>query len=371
MTIKKVMTSNDKNSYNAYGRLVCMKENPFTLTFGKVPSHFISRPVEFGEIISNFIQDPPSIQTYLITGVRGSGKTALLAHVCSSLEEKNDWIVVDINPEKDILTSLASKLYEKGKAKHLFLKMNLSLSFQGISLSISGGNPIIDSETILEKLLGEMKKAKRKVLIAIDEVSNSEHMRIFAHTFQTLLRQDMPVFLLMTGLYENVKALQNQKSLTFLYRAPAIDLKPLDLESIAVSYQSVLSVDRVASVSFAKLTCGYAFAYQTLGFLLYQEEKTVVDEELLTEFDEYLRKCVYDKIWEDTPLGERKILMAISSRGSKTKEILERADCAREDYASYRDRLMKKGILESPAYGYIRFALPRFYEFILKKRDFA
>ncbi|MGN1261934.1 MAG: P-loop NTPase fold protein [Candidatus Enteromonas sp.] len=113
-----------------------MNENPFTLTFGKIPSHFISRPAESGEIISSFLQDPSPIQTFLITGVRGSGKTALLAYVSADLERRDDWVVIDVNPEKDILTSLASKLYEKGKAKQLFLKMNLSFSFHGISLSV-------------------------------------------------------------------------------------------------------------------------------------------------------------------------------------------------------------------------------------------
>ena len=40
-------------------------------------------------------------------------------------------------------------------------------------------------------------------------------MRSFAHDFQSLLRDDYPVFALMTGLYENVNSLQNNKNLTF------------------------------------------------------------------------------------------------------------------------------------------------------------
>ena len=57
-------------------------------------------------------------------------------------------------------------------------------------------------------------------------------MRSFAHDFQSLLRDDYPVFALMTGLYENIYDLQNEKSLTFLYRAPKIILEPLNYTAI-------------------------------------------------------------------------------------------------------------------------------------------
>ncbi|MBR3317729.1 MAG: hypothetical protein IKG21_07965 [Atopobiaceae bacterium] len=35
-------------------------------------------------------------------------------------------------------------------------------------------------------------------------------MRVFAASFQVFLRQNLPVFLLMTGLYENINELQNE-----------------------------------------------------------------------------------------------------------------------------------------------------------------
>lgn len=346
------------------------QDNPFIVTFGKMPLNFIPRLNESREIISNFEQQNPSIQNYLITGVRGSGKTALLAYICSYFEDKSDWIVLDMNPERDLLNSIASRLYEKGRAKRLFLKMNFSLSLYGLSLSISGENPINDPESILEKLFQEIKKAKKKVLIAIDEANNSEHIRVFAHSFQAMLRQDMPIYLLMTGLYENIKSLQNQKSLTFLYRMPTIDLKPLDLVSIASSYQKTFSISENKAVELTKLTKGYAFAYQVLGYLLYEKGNTDINESLLMEYDQYLRRYVYDKIFEDVPASEKKVLFAIPSDGIKTKDLLEKTGYNRSDYSSYRERLSRKGIIDTSTYGQISFALPRFYEFLEAKSKF-
>ena len=43
-----------------------------------------------------------------------------------------------------------------------------------------------------------------RLLITIDEVVYSEQMKVFVSAFQIFMRQDYPIFLLMTGLYENI-----------------------------------------------------------------------------------------------------------------------------------------------------------------------
>ena len=348
-----------------------MKNNPFTLTFGKVPQFYIPRPIECQKIISDFNKDPISTQAYLITGVRGSGKTSLLNYVSSVLSESDDWITISLNPERDMLLSLAAKLYEKGNSKHLFLKSSFSLSVYGISFSIDKEPPIVEPESVIEKILTEFKKRKIKVLITIDEVTNSQKIKEFAHTFQSLAGQNMLIYLLMTGLYENIRSIQNNQSLTFLYRAQIIDLKPLNLNDIALSYQNILKVNREDSIILAKLTNGYAFAYQVLGYLLCEKDKPLVDEKLLSEYDEYLTKYVYEKIYEDTPNSERKILFNINKEGINTKELLEKTKLPNNEYSVYRSRLIKKGILQSNNHGFIEFTLPRFYEFLRLMEEFA
>ena len=347
-----------------------MKNNPFTLSFGKVPQFYINRPSESDTILSNFLNESPSIQTYLITGVRGSGKTSLLTYISTKLGERDDWIVIDLNPERDLLSSFASKLYEKGREKRLFLKSTLSLSLYGISLSFNNENPIVDPEIIIEKLVVEYKKTNRKILITIDEVNNSQKIKEFFHTYQALTRYDMPVFLLMSGLYENIKSIQDNKTLTFLYRAPSVDLKPLNLDSIAISYEDILKVDREDSIKLAKLTNGYAFAYQVLGYLLFEKGNSLIDESLLLKYSEYLNKYAYEKIFEDTPTEERKILFNIEKEGIDTHALLLNTGLNNQTYSVYRSRLIKKGILESKGYGKIGFTLPRFYEFLRLMEEF-
>ena len=84
--------------------------NPFTLTFGAVPELFISRPTLTNRIIEDFSSIVPTSRTYMITGVRGSGKTVMLTEIARALRGREDWIAVELNPEDDLMTSLAAKL---------------------------------------------------------------------------------------------------------------------------------------------------------------------------------------------------------------------------------------------------------------------
>ena len=43
--------------------------NPFTLSFGKKPSEFISRITQTNQVLKDFNSEDPSSQVYMITGV--------------------------------------------------------------------------------------------------------------------------------------------------------------------------------------------------------------------------------------------------------------------------------------------------------------
>ena len=56
-------------------------QNPFTTTFSKAPQYTYIYTEKTDEILENFSYDTPSESVYKITGVRGSGKTVILAKV--------------------------------------------------------------------------------------------------------------------------------------------------------------------------------------------------------------------------------------------------------------------------------------------------
>ncbi|MBQ6372716.1 MAG: ATP-binding protein, partial [Oscillospiraceae bacterium] len=272
--------------------------NPFSLSFGKSPLENIDRPVQKTEILDAFLSNPINQQIYMITGIRGSGKTVLMTDVSRRLSKEDDWTVIELNPETDMLHSFAAKLSRVDKFSETFRSAKINLSLLGLGLAIDGGPQIADDETAISRMLDSIRKRGDRVLVAVDEVTNNENIRKFVAAFQIFIRAELPVFLLMTGLFENVDDLQNQKSLTFLYRAPKIQLQPLNIPAIATRYRGMFHMEEENAYKMARLTKGYAFAFQVLGYLTFRSENQRY-EEVLAEYRQYLEDFVYEKLWSE------------------------------------------------------------------------
>lgn len=61
--------------------------NPFNPSFGKVPPVFIDREQAVQTLTEGLADRNSPWQTTMICGVRGVGKTAVLAEICRRLEE--------------------------------------------------------------------------------------------------------------------------------------------------------------------------------------------------------------------------------------------------------------------------------------------
>jgi len=343
--------------------------NPFNISFGEEPINMISRENELKDITSIFESDQPETKSYIITGPRGSGKTVLLGKVKEYFEKDKNWITVDLNPYIDMLEQLASKLYDKGKIKHLFLKTEFNFSFHGLSFSIKGENPITNVASLLDLMFEYLNKKNIKVLISIDDISSNDYVKPFIHSYQSFIREKYKVFIIMSGLYENVSNLESEKSLTFLLRTPKIYLKNLSLREISYSYKNVFDIDEKTSVKLAKLTNGYAYAYQLLGSLLYKSNLKDVNKSILEKYDIQLENNVYSIIWESLSDKERIILISIAKTDGKIKDILLEADISNSALQVYKKRLSNNGIINSNTRGVITFNLPRFKDFVLFQNE--
>ena len=339
--------------------------NPFTLSFGKKPVQYISRIAQTDRIIDDFKADISSNQIFMITGVRGSGKTVMMTNISSEIGKDENWITVELNPKRDLLQSLASKIYSIPEMHARFISAKLDFSAFGLGVSIENSAPVTDIENVLECMLDHIKKAGKRLLITIDEVTNSEYMRIFASSFQIFVRHDYPIYLLMTGLYDNIYELQNDKSLTFLYRAPKIMLEPLNYVAVRRHYMDIFGIDVQAAERMTALTKGYPFAFQVLGYLYWEERDTKTIDQILPEYDQYLEEYVYSKIWSELSELDKKILLEISVSGdSRVKNLREKLGMKSELFSVYRERLKRKGVVDTREYGKITLALPRFDEFV-------
>ncbi|MDY4928890.1 ATP-binding protein [Clostridium fessum] len=340
-------------------------QNPFTLTFGRSPLESVERPVQINEILEAFTADTVNQQMFIITGVRGSGKTVMMTQISNKLRADANWVVIELNPATDLLSSMLSKLNSNQVCTELIKSAKIDLSFFGFGVAIEGTVPITDAETAIIKILERLKKNGRRLLVTIDEMTNSESMKIFAGAFQILVRQELPVFLLGTGLYENIEELQNEKSLTFLYRAPKIQLKPLNNGAIINKYKTIFHISQESASQMAELTKGYPFAFQVLGYLTWNHDGDY--HAVLDEYEQYLSEFVYDKIWSELSAKDRMVAKAIADeKNGKIKDIRGRLGMETNEFNPYRKRLIKKGIVSGEMRGYVYFTLPLFAEYVIE-----
>ena len=343
-----------------------MKENnPFSLMYGRAPYSLIARPEQYGEILNTFNNKYPSTFAYLITGIRGSGKTVMLRSIYNQLSKSDDWITLDINSQGNIIKDLSEKLLIEGKKFNLFLNWSICLNAKIFSLQVSNQEIITNPEIIFEKLLKKANDNNKKVLITIDEVTSSNEIKKFANFYQSMIGKNYNLFLLMTGLKNNINSLISSNTSSFLSRTPKINLGPLNEISIAKEYERLLNIDFSLAVSLSKLTKGYAFAYQVLGYLFFESDEKEINNNLLKDYDKYLESNGYDIVWKDLTNKEHEICFSIAnSKNKETKEIMELSNMKESNFQNYRNKLIEKEIILPAGYGKIDFTLPRFNEFV-------
>ncbi len=350
--------------------VMVVPKNPFSISFGKKPYQYIERDLVIDEIMSDLQSDIIQNQCFMITGVRGSGKTVTMTAIENELREDDDWIVIGLNAERDMLQSLVAKLYDEKRKLKDYFDTSINLSAFGIGISLKNIPPVADIESALEKILNEIKKRKKRLLITIDEVSNTEGMRQFASSFQIMIRQDYPIFAIMSGLYENIHNLEDEKTLTFLYRAPKYYMEPLSVELIKRSYIKILDIDEERAMEMARLTKGYPFAFQALGKYVWTSPGHELDDEVMIKYDQALAVYVYDKIWDEMSETDRWYMTVIADTGKetiKTSELLELSGKKKNEFSQYRVRLANKGIIDISKRGLLSVKLPRFSEFVREK----
>lgn len=349
-------------------------QNPFSTTFSKYPEYTYITTGEPSEIVENFSYDTPSESVYKITGIRGSGKTVILASVQDTIKSKsyadNGWLVYTLNPARDMLSQIASYLYNEKFIKDSIKSRSVTLSATvlgtggTIGYSDEKDDRYFDIGVEIRRMLDVIRKKHKKILICIDEVSKTQDMVVFALEFGGWLISGYPVYLVCTGLYENITELGNTKNLTFFRRGTTIETRPLNYIRMSEMYRNKLNIDADTAKRLASITKGYAYAYQQLGALYFKNGKTESLEEITDELKRELFSYSYEKIWEELSDEDRFLAALLTDKEEyKRSEILQAMGDKSMNYSVYRDRLLKKGVITARQ-GYIGLNPPFFAEYI-------
>ncbi|SEM46104.1 ATPase [Ligilactobacillus sp. WC1T17] len=361
--------------------------NPFNPSFGKVPPIFLDRNRLVQELAEDLENTNSPYQTTLIYGLRGSGKTSFLTDVGKKLGQDDFWIVINLAMGTDLLATLADSIYVKASNP---LKKALEsiggVKFSAFGLQVEFGMQNADAshkyQTLLEMILERMQNQGVKLLVTIDEIKSTKEVRRFISIYQILIREGYSISLIMTGLPAHISELQNDDVLTFLLRSARINLDPLNPLTIKSSYQKVFSeggrkIDGDVLAEMVKMTAGYAYAFQLLGFLVWQTGEAHISAEVLEsikdDFKLELYRNVYTKIYQELSSVDIEFIKTMAGCDGNLisiGEITQKMNKPKNYISMYRRRLLDDQIIRAPKRGYVSFTLPYFKDFILENQEF-
>ena len=347
-----------------------MDRNPYVASFGRIPNQYISRNLIIDNITDELNSDLVAEQAFKLTGIRGTGKTVTLSAIVKELKADDRWIVVNLKSGGDITADLVANLYSEVSFLTKYVDANLNLSAFGIGLNLSKKSPVASIDVALKKILTEVKKKKKRVLIAIDEVRKTDALIDFIQAFQILIREDLPVYLVAAGLYEDIESVENTGGLTFFLRAATYEMTPLNLRMIREDYRKTLKLSTETADTLAHMTKGYAFAYQVFGKYMWASKEKQITETVLAQADEALAKMVYEKIWSELAPRDRWFMhFLVQKDRMSVEELLAMTKKKHNEWSEPRKRLAAKGIIDISKRGSISMILPRMKEFVENMQD--
>ena len=346
---------------------------PFTPQFGKKPLSFVGRQDIIDDLLDGLYDSNSPMRTTVISGVRGSGKTALLSDICEELRNEKDWIVISVGASDSILEDILEQLLYQGKRvldKEKFELVSAGLNASLISLEFKKSKVEENSfYTKLMQMLDEIRGRDVSVLIAVDEVLRVEPIKILATTYQLLLRQGYDISLLLAGLPQNVLAVQNDDYLTFLKRAYQVFLKNIEMISFRIEYERIFSLEGKSfesdALDLAYLTTGgYPYLYQLIGYYIWKDSGVVIYTHCVQKAISYavsdLTRNVLSIAVADLSRMEREFMFAMSldSGASAISDIQKRLAKDANYVSQYRKNLVNRGLIERLNRGEYRFTLP-------------
>lgn len=361
-----------------------LNENPFTPTFGEVPAYMAGREALLNDLKRAFSakRRHPNLTT-VITGARGTGKTALLSQASDEAEARG-WISVKTvalpGMLEDILITSRRRAFHllnaKGEKKLSGIEFGqlIGIEWENAPQQTNWRNQMTD-------LLEQMEKTDTGLLIVVDEVQPKlPEMIELAAVYQLFVMEGRKVALLMAGLPHNMTMLEADKTVSFLRRAQRVQLSRIpDFEieeamrrTVEGSSRSITSEALRETVSASD---GFPFMMQLVGFRVWDQHpdcKQITKEDASAgialakkEFAERIVKATYDSLSG----GDRAFLEAMVLEGSPSNVVsISRRMGKSHSYATqYKNRLLGQGVIEETSAGLV-FQLPLMSEYVRQQR---
>jgi hypothetical protein len=361
------------------------EENPFTPSFGEVPLVMAGRDQlirEFDRALQSTSRRP--CLTSLISGARGTGKTALLTLIEGHAQQYG-WIAVDLVS----LPGLLEDAYEQSRlrAQHLVDEKDNKTHLASLSVGPLGVGVTRDKvekanwRTRMNALLDDLSKQNGGLLFTIDEITPKlDELVQFVSTYQLFVREGRKVALLMAGLLHNTSALLKDKSVSFLRRAQAIALGRIADFEIEKALRDTFahssrSISEKAITEAVEVIDGFPFMMQLVGFRIWEEgvgdgqiEEEAAQRGMMFAKEEMKSRILLPSYQELSAMDKRFLhAMAQDQVDSSVPGVAERLKRSNSYATQYKNRLLEQGLIGLRGAGRVGFELPVMREFLAEQ----
>lgn len=356
--------------------------NPFTPTFGIIPPFMAGREAlieELSSAFSNGLGDP-NLCT-IVSGARGTGKTALLSFMASEAESQG-WITARTTAAEGMLEDILDQalvsarnfLDALGGRKLSGVSIGQFVSFEWDNEAPRVGN----WRTQMNALLDQLAEQDVGLLITVDEVKVTvPEMKRLAQVYQHFVTEGRKVALLMAGLPQAVSALFGDDDVSFLRRArkhvlgriPDGEIRDALLLTVNEGGRSISAEALDEAVGVID---GFPYMMQLVGYRMWaenprSEQIALADvrhgiELAKREMIEGILEYTYRELSD----GDKRFLAAMlpDSQDSSLAAISRRMG-VKSNYASqYKRRLLAQGVIGEYSKGYVRFDMPVFRDYL-------
>lgn len=359
--------------------------NPFTPTFGLIPTYMAGRQMILDDMRRAFEdgRGNPNLSTILI-GARGTGKTALLARIREESLESG-WIAASATALPGMLEDLyeqtvsaSDHLREREGKRHL-----TSLSVGPVSASWKqkdqdrGGN----WRSRMTRLLEQLDEYDAGLLITVDEIQGDfDELIQLAAIYQHFVTERRKVALVMAGLPYHVHRLISDKSVSFLRRCVQHQLGRIPDADVSLALRKTAAQGGKRFDAQALTMCtdaieGFAFMLQLVGYRawLEAEDDAAIDSEQARHGIESARRdmeqYVLASTYQELSAGDLRFIEAMAHRGDECRlSGIAAGMGVSNGYASkYKARLLASGVIGERARGVCGFDIPGFRSYVLAR----
>ena len=381
-------------------------KNPFSPGAGSPPPELAGRaPVlEQARVLLGRVLMGKAEKSLMLTGLRGVGKTVLLNEVRRMAQEVGyRTVLVEAHEEKALGPLIAAPLkavffdldrmaqtgdrVKRGlRVLRSFLgglkvkvgELEIGLDIEPETGAADSGDIEIDLPNVFEALGEAAKEKNSAVAILIDEIQylSQKELGAIIMAMHRMQQRQLPVVLLGAGLPVLPGLAGESKSYAErLFAFPDIGALSEADANQAISEPAVqegVTLTAAALTETYRLTKGYPYFIQEWGYQMWNlavtspiELELVQSsaEAVVRRLDQNFFRVRFDRL---TP-GEKNFLRAMAQLGSGAIRSGDIANCLGVKVNSIgpvRAKLIKKGMIYSPAYGDIAFTVPLFDEFM-------